>query len=724
MENNVISIVNLDALQRNNFPVSRAAENLKMTNILLDQRKLFHLSGVGYWQKDKSAAHLSRNSESAGSQLEDLLIGLYSRQAGFAFLLEGGLQGVSVYVGVWNTAGQQTEEKTLLSMLQGLFPFVKIEPAYEKSLIRYPRTGFALGVPTLKAKEKHGQGSEIDRLVRGMSGENWACLLLAEPIPETNINALRNAVMNDIRQVEASVRSSGSSTPLADLYLQHLKAQLGDLTAGLALGSWRTAAYLMGSDSGYPRLAALWRGTFSGSESIREPTRCFESEPVSRWAVKWALPEEPGTSYHHPNLFQTWLTSTQLAAFAQFPQNETLGFAVRAVPKFDVVPAAPRTARTIGIGKVKEILRPTAIDYAVDVDSLTRHALVAGVTGSGKTNTLFHLLTQLNSQSIPFLILEPSKAEYRALLSNPKAAPSLRVYTPGEERVSPLRLNPFEVVGWPRNSVGVHIDLLRSVFVASFGMWTPLPQILEQCLHAIYEDRGWDITTNTNHRLEDDKDSSLAFPTLTELSIKIDEYTRQLGYDDKVTADLRAALLTRVNGLRIGGKGWMFDSQHSTSMRSLLSQSSIMELQNIGDDDDKAFFMGLLLIQLVEQRRADGDSHNQLRHLLVIEEAHRLLSNVPARSSEKQANPRGKAVETFANLLSEIRAYGQGVVIIDQVPVKLSSDAVKNTNLKIIHRIVSAEDRQTLAGSMAMPKEQSISFSTLTLGEGGCFSGR
>ena len=77
----------------------------------------------------------------------------------------------------------------------------------------------------------------------------------------------------------------------------------------------------------------------------------------------------------------------------------------------------------------------------------------------------------------------------------------------------------------------------------------------------------------------------------------------------------------------------------------------------------------------------------------MVEEAHRLLTNVPRNIDQEQADPRGKAVETFTNLLSEIRAYNQGVIIADQIPGRLAPDVLKNTNLKVAHRIVSGEDR-------------------------------
>ncbi|WP_007516515.1 hypothetical protein [Pseudofrankia saprophytica] len=149
----------------------------------------------------------------------------------------------------------------------------------------------------------------------------------------------------------------------------------------------------------------------------------------------------------------------------------------------------------------------------------------------------------------------------------------------------------------------------------------------------------------------------------------LEEIVPGLGYEEKVTGDLRVALRTRLDGLRTGGKGRMLDTRGSLPMSTLLGQPTVLELEGMGDDDDKAFMMGLLMIRLVEQRRTEGDIE-KLRHLLIVEEAHRLLADTGAGKdrSEAEADAMGKAVETFTGLLSEIRAYGQGVVVVDQIP--------------------------------------------------------
>jgi hypothetical protein len=109
-------------------------------------------------------------------------------------------------------------------------------------------------------------------------------------------------------------------------------------------------------------------------------------------------------------------------------------------------------------------------------------------------------------------------------------------------------------------------------------------------------------------------------------------------------------------------------------------------------------------------------------HVLVIEEAHRLLANVAAGASEYEGNPRGEAVETFTNLLSEVRAYGEGVIVADQVPVRLAPDVIKNTNLKVAHRIVAGDDRTVLGGAMVMDPDQVAALATLRPGQAALYS--
>jgi len=51
-------------------------------------------------------------------------------------------------------------------------------------------------------------------------------------------------------------------------------------------------------------------------------------------------------------------------------------------------------------------------------------------------------------------------------------------------------------------------------------------------------------------------------------------------------------------------------------------------------------------------------------------------------------------------MLAEIRALHQGIVVVEQLPTKIVPEAVKNTNLKIMLRLTSKDDRDFLGEAM------------------------
>jgi hypothetical protein len=655
-----------------------------------------------------------------------LLTGLYGYRIPLGFTVSGSAQGVRVQLGTWSAkagadpGAQDRRRDVVAAVLDGLYPSVAAEAVPEEQR-GHPLGGLALGVPAPAGIDPADGAAPIDRVVRSLVGTEWEALVLAYPVAEAAVAGLRAQVLNEMRSVEAAVRAEGAPSPLAEQYLELLRTTLAALGEGLATGAWRTGVYLRGDAVSYPRLAAVWRSVFSGDRSLPEPVRVFDRPEVDALGRHWALPDREGAPgpgfYRRPFEFQTLLTTGQLASCVHLPELETPGFAVDLVPRFDTVAPAGHRGEGLVVGRILHHRRDTGAEYRVPLPALTRHVFVAGATGSGKTNTIFSLLTAADAAGVPFLVVEPAKTEYRALIAHPVLGPRVRVFTAGREGVGPLLLNPFEVP--PGIGVAEHLDLVRAAFTAAFGMWTPLPQILERCLHEVYTDRGWDLRTGANPRLVAG-DPAEASPTLTDLVLKVDEVVAGLGYDDRVAGDMRAALSTRLESLRVGAKGAMLDVDRSVPMAELLAHPTVIELEAMGDEGDKAFLTALLLVRLVEHRRAQGQS-DRLGHLLVVEEAHRLLGDVPRHTGEEQANPRGQAVETFANLLSEIRAYGQGVVIADQIPSRLAPDVVKNTTLKIAHRTVSLDDRAALGGAMAMDDGQARALTTLGVGEAAVF---
>ena len=130
--------------------------------------------------------------------------------------------------------------------------------------------------------------------------------------------------------------------------------------------------------------------------------------------------------------------------------------------------------------------------------------------------------------------------------------------------------------------------------------------------------------------------------------------------------------------------------------------------------------MALLVSKLYEFRKAtfNGKENNAPKHILVIEEAHRLLANVPDTSANQEtANVKGKAVSTFVDMLAEIRSLGESVFVVDQLPSRVSPNIVKGTGTKIIHRLLAKDDRESVGWTMAMGDGQISELSQLHTGE-------
>src|SRR5260370_16901436 len=93
------------------------------------------------------------------------------------------------------------------------------------------------------------------------------------------------------------------------------------------------------------------------------------------------------------------------------------------------------------------------------------------------------------------------------------------------------------------------------------------------------------------------------------------------------------------------------------TMEVVHKRTAILELKNVGNDDEKTFIMGLFLAKLYEFRRlqaATGSLPPGLQHLIVFEEAHRLLKNVNTQFSDEVSNPRAQSIEVFTNIRSEM----------------------------------------------------------------------
>jgi hypothetical protein len=649
----------------------------------------------------------SRRKTSTSNPVEELAVGLFGGQSQIAYMLLGELDKISVFYG----GPSRPESASLSGILQASFPYVDMEGPMDSDtlvpLFELPYCSALTGIPAGRRNSLDGRSDHISRLIRGLWGGKWAFLVLARPYGLKEIEGAIESLSQKERFFASAYLREGTSerdnNPQARYYHELLSAEKDRFKKGRAQGMFSVEVYIFcPSQETLDRARVLLFSIFSGTNSKPQPLRFHQCLPRDSRQQQVSL--------------ATSLNSSELSLLLQPPLEEFPGLAISEHPKFEVALLDKHGERSvINLGEVLDRGFETHNWLRVAVDDLTKHAFISGTTGSGKTNTCFHILGQLWAEHrIPWLVIEP-KEEYRSLLASKWG--DIRVFTLGNERESPFRSNPL--APQPGVPVQAHISYLRSLFLSSFVLYPPMPYVLEIALQQIYEEKGWDTVTDTNPR----GTGPGSFPTLTDLYYKVEELSGKLGYDPEVTMNIRAGLKARIQSLRVGAKGRMLDTHRSISMEELLTKPTILELGGlIGDPEEVAFMMGAILIALFEYRRAQGASTG-LRHVTLLEEAHHLLTRLQETggSGPETPNTRGKAIETFCNLLAEIRAYGEGLIVVDQIPSKLAVDVIKNTNLKVVHRTVAKDDRELVGACMNMSEEQKKRLATLPTGQAAVF---
>ncbi|MCS6805583.1 MAG: ATP-grasp domain-containing protein [Blastocatellia bacterium] len=207
--------------------------------------------------------------------------------------------------------------------------------------------------------------------------------------------------------------------------------------------------------------------------------------------------------------------------------------------------------------------------------------------------------------------------------------------------------------------------------------------------------------------------------------------TRTFGYDGYGNAqinresDIQAAFdklaaTGRIGSLLWGSKGRMLNNRRSIPMETLMTQPTMLELESL-NDDEKALVMLFLLTMIREYCRVNRHE-SKLQHVTLIEEAHRVMACVPhASDRETSADTRAQAVEMFSASLSEVRAFGEGLIIAEQIPGRLAEDALKNTSIKIVHRLPGQDDRQAVGATMNLSHEQESFLTKLSPGQAALF---
>lgn len=413
--------------------------------------------------------------------------------------------------------------------------------------------------------------------------------------------------------------------------------------------------------------------------------------------------------------YGTWLNTDELGLLMGMPRKEVLGVSTRDEVEYGLnvdLPGENRINEFIKIGRLIHHGDIKNTPIHLKKETLKTHTFICGVTGTGKTTTCQNILLRAE---LPFLVIEPAKTEYRTL-ANKLDKEKIYYFTLGNQNVAPFYINPFEI--FEGESITSRVDMIKATMQSAFDMEAAMPQLIEAAAYDVYKRKGWNINNSTwinpdTNKIDDPfKTDSFAFPTLNDYINSIELVTKEQRFGDKMEAEYLGSLKARLQALLVGAKGMMLNTPRSIDFKNLVKQKVVLELEDIKDGSEKSLLMGFIITNLLEAVKYQYKQNSKFQHITLIEEAHRLLSKYePGDSSNKK-----RGVEVFADMLAEVRKYGESLIIVDQIPNKMTPEVLKNTNTKIVHKIFAQDDKDAIGNTLALNDEQKNFLSYLEKG--------
>lgn len=413
--------------------------------------------------------------------------------------------------------------------------------------------------------------------------------------------------------------------------------------------------------------------------------------------------------------YGTWLNTDELGLLMGMPRKEVLGVSTRDEVEYGLNVDLP------GENCINEFIKIGRLIHHGDIkntpihlkkETLKTHTFICGVTGTGKTTTCQNILLRAE---LPFLVIEPAKTEYRTL-ANKLDKEKIYYFTLGNQNVAPFYINPFEI--FEGESITSRVDMIKATMQSAFDMEAAMPQLIEAAAYDVYKRKGWNINNSTwtnpdTNKIDDPfKTDSFAFPTLSDYINSIELVTKEQKFGDKMEAEYLGSLKARLQALLVGAKGMMLNTPRSIDFNNLVKQKVVLELEDIKDGSEKSLIMGFIITNLLEAVKYQYKQNSKFQHITLVEEAHRLLSKYePGDSSNKK-----RGVEVFADMLAEVRKYGESLIIVDQIPNKMTPEVLKNTNTKIVHKIFAQDDKDAIGNILALNDEQKNFLSYLEKG--------
>jgi hypothetical protein len=367
-----------------------------------------------------------------------------------------------------------------------------------------------------------------------------------------------------------------------------------------------------------------------------------------------------------------------------------------------------------------------------DSKDLTTHAVIIGMTGSGKTGLGIGMLEEAALDHIPVIAIDPKGDMGNLLLTFPNLAaedflPWINTRTATDKGQTPEQFAEGQAALWKKGlgewgQDGKRIEQLRKN--VDMAIYTPgsnsgLPVSVLQSFNApdqaliddidLYRERVQSTATGILTLLGIDADPVASREHIL-ISKLLDNAWREgrsldvagligeiqnppitkvgvMNLDSFFPAKDRFELAMSLNNLLAapGFEAWMqgtpLNAKNLLYTEEGKPRISVMSIAHL-DDAQRMFFVSMLLNELIGWMRAQQGT-SSLRAILYMDEIFGYMPPV--------ANPPSKTL--FLTLLKQARAYGLGLVLATQNPVDLDYKGLSNTGTWFIGRLQTERDK-------------------------------
>jgi hypothetical protein len=371
-----------------------------------------------------------------------------------------------------------------------------------------------------------------------------------------------------------------------------------------------------------------------------------------------------------------------------------------------------------------------------DPTDLTTHAVVTGMTGSGKTGLCIGIIEEAALQGIPAILIDPKGDLTNLLLHFPELAPAdfqpwldadtlrrqgktveqaaeetaerwkngLAEWGIDQERISALAKAAQYSVYTPGSDAGLQVSVLSSLEAPQIP-WEGNKEILREKISstvtALLGLVGYgdiDPLRSREHILVANifeaawsQGKSL---DLTELILQVQsppfEKLGAFAVDNFFPAKDRNALAVTLNNILASPAFQAWREGAPMDIRALLfaedgrPRQSVFYIAHLSDGE-RMFFVTLLLSALETWMRTQSGS-TSLRALLYFDELHGYLP--------PKGNPSSKA--PLLRMLKQARAFGVGLVLATQNPIDVDYKALSNAGTWLIGKLQTEYDKNRL----------------------------